>query len=113
MTGAHRIEYDTETVRRIEMTRAVCSCGKFASVRWSVPDRAKISGAAHVYAMAFPRGPVIPRDTRAKGSQRHVETTTPRAHGKCYIHGEESPCGCLRGCDNCTGCYCSCDCVGG
>lgn len=110
---AHSVTYEKEMERGVDMTRAVCSCGKFASVRWSVPDRAVISGAAHVYAMASPRGPVIPRDTRGKGSERPVGGTEQRVYGKCYVHDSESPCGCLSGCVHCTGCYCSCDCVGG
>lgn len=111
MTGTeHRIRYETELVRRIEMTRAVCVCGNYASVRWTLPARAKLSGAAHVYAMTFLQPAVR---TSIEAPESPVETITPVTLTRCYLLEDSIPCDCLSGCTGCTGCVCCCICERG
>lgn len=106
---AHTLSYEQETRRyNPERTRVICSCGKYTSSWWADAGRAKLAGAAHCYAMTFPAA-----HEAVDRPENFTEVSVDLAYGTCYIHGEESPCGCLRGCAGCTGCICYCDCVGG
>lgn len=109
MTSGHRIRYDTETVRGKEMTRAVCVCGNYVSQRWTIPARAEVSGAAHVYAMLYLQRPA---KTPVEALESHVEAITPPTLTRCYLLEDSIPCGCLSGCAECTNCICCCECRG-